>query len=281
MNTSTMVNLMTPTMMNGPINVVNIIEAKEEKAENPPILEVKNLNVSYRKSGLGRKTLIHVLHDVNFTINEGEIMGLVGESGSGKSTLSKAILGMIKDVDGVIDCRCAGTQMVFQDPIGSLNPSRKIGWIMDESLKLKGGLNKSQRRQVCEEIMEKVGLNAKYLDRYPRELSGGQCQRVAIAMCLIRDPKLIIADEPVSALDVTIQAQILSLLLKLRKDLGLSYLFISHDMDVIWQICDRVMVMKNGRIVEQGTRDEVFDNPQNSYTKQLLDATSADFNPDI
>ncbi|MBQ3404168.1 MAG: ABC transporter ATP-binding protein, partial [Oscillospiraceae bacterium] len=205
----------------------------------------------------------------------------VGESGSGKSTLSKAILGMIKDVDGEINSRCTGTQMVFQDPIGSLNPARKVGWIIDESLRLKGGLSKAQRKEAAVQILDKVGLAPKYLERYPRELSGGQCQRVAIALCLLREPKLIIADEPVSALDVTIQAQILSLLLNLRKDLGLSYLFISHDMDVIWQICDRVMVMKNGRIVEQGTRDEVFDNPKDSYTKQLLEATSADFNPDI
>ena len=163
-------------------------------------------------------------------------------------------------------------QMVFQDPYGSLNPARKVSWILEEPLRLKGGLSKDERKEKVIAMLSRVGLDEKFMDRYPRQLSGGQRQRVCIAGALMLEPSLLIADEPVSALDVTIQAQILKLLRELRDELDLSYLFISHDLNVVYQLCDRVLVMKQGRIVEQGTVDEIFDHPQQEYTRQLLAA---------
>ena len=232
------------------------------------LLEVKNLNVYY-KENLSRR---QVLHNVSFTVEEGEILGLVGESGCGKTTLSRAILGINKDWDGEIILRDERPRMVFQDPAASLNPARSIGWILEEPLR-NAGVDKDTRRKMAEEMLCKVGLSEKFYNRKPRELSGGQRQRVGIGAAIIGSPKFVIADEPVSALDVTIQAEILKLLVELKQDLGLSYLFISHDMDVVWQICDRVMVMKDGEVVEYGTRDEVFDHPRHEYTKKLLAAS--------
>ncbi|MBR2880311.1 MAG: ABC transporter ATP-binding protein, partial [Oscillospiraceae bacterium] len=163
-------------------------------------------------------------------------------------------------------------QMVFQDPYGSLNPSKTIGWIVEEPLRLYGKYDKAERRRRVLEMLERVGLGGDFAKRYPRELSGGQRQRVSIAAALIRRPRFIIADEPVSALDVTIQAQILELLREVHREKELSYLFISHDLNVIYQLCDRVMVMKDGEIIEQGTVDEIFDNPKKEYTKKLLES---------
>ena len=195
----------------------------------------------------------------------------MGESGCGKSSLSKAILGMVP-YSGEIIHHTPRPMMVFQDPYGSLNPSKTIGWIVEEPLRLHGKYGKAERRRRVLEMLERVGLGAQYADRYPRELSGGQRQRVSIATALIRRPRLIILDEPVSALDVTIQAQILELLREVHKEKELSYLFISHDLNVVYQLCDRVMVMRDGEIVESGTVDEVFDNPQHEYTKKLLES---------
>lgn len=239
-----------------------------------PVLEVKNLDAFYTTHGfLGRKTRRQVLFDVGFSVNQGEILGLVGESGCGKSTLSKAILGLHTDYTGEIIHHTNRPQMVFQDPFGSLNPAKTISWIVEEPLRVYGKYDKIERHERVMDMLERVGLGAKYADRKPRELSGGQRQRVGIAVALIQRPRFIIADEPVSALDVTISAQILELLLQLREELDLSYLFISHDLNVIRQMSDRVLVMNEGVIVEQGTPEEVFSSPKTEYAKKLISAS--------
>ena len=235
------------------------------------VLEVKNLNASYVNHGfLDRKTIKQILFDVSFTVSQGEILGLVGESGCGKSTLSKAILGLHTDYDGEIIHYTNRPQMVFQDPKGSLNPAKTVEWIVEEPLRAFGKYDRAERKERVMDMLRRVGLGPEYADRKPRELSGGQRQRVGIAVALIQRPRFIIADEPVSALDVTIQAQILELLLNLRQELDLSYLFISHDLNVIRQMSDRVLIMNEGRIVEQGTPEEVFNTPKTDYTKKLV-----------
>ena len=237
------------------------------------VLHVDHVDVVYDSdSGFFRKKPgFHAVKDVSFSIEQGEIMGLVGESGCGKSTLSKAILGM-QPYTGQILHYTKRPQMVFQDPYGSLNPAKTVGWIVEEPLRAYGKYDAKERKRRVADMLDRVGLGAQYADRRPRELSGGQRQRVGIAVALIQRPRFIIADEPVSALDVTIQAQILELLLELHRDLSLSYLFISHDLNVIYQICDRVMVMKSGRVIESGSVEEVFDHPKEEYTKNLLAA---------
>lgn len=238
------------------------------------VLEVKNLNACYVNHGLfGRKTVKQVLYDINFSVSQGEILGLVGESGCGKSTLSKTILGLHTDYDGEIIHHTRRPQMVFQDPKGSLNPAKTVEWIVEEPLRAYGKYDKLERKARVMDMLKRVGLGPEYADRKPRELSGGQRQRVGIAVALIQRPRFIIADEPVSALDVTIQAQILELLLQLRRELDLSYLFISHDLNVIRQMSDRVLVMNEGRIVEQGTPEEVFSAPKTDYAKKLIAAS--------
>lgn len=240
-----------------------------------PILEIQNLNSFYtqRKGGIfGEKERVQILHDVSFSIYPGETVALVGESGSGKTTLCKSILGMLTDYSGQVIHRSRRPQMVFQDPFSSLNPAHTIGWILEEPLKIEGRLSKPERKKAVVEILEQVGLGEDYVNRKPDELSGGQRQRVAIAGAVITRPGLVIADEPVSALDVTIQAQILELLKDLQKRYGLSYLFISHDLNVVYELCSRVLVMRSGRIVEQGTVEEIYGNPQHPYTKELLKA---------
>ncbi len=235
------------------------------------VVKVENLNVWYGKPKLiGRSSRVHVLHDVSFEIRRGEILGLVGESGCGKSTLARAILGIEKDITGTITHRTFRPQMVFQNPYGSLNPYKKIGWIIEEPLRVLRKYNSKERKQRVLELLDRVGLPESYVNRYPDELSGGQRQRVAIAAALIQQPELIFLDEPVSALDVTVQAQILRLLIDVKKQYNLSYFFISHDLNVIYQICDRVMVMKKGEIVECGEIETVYNHPQHPYTQQLL-----------
>ena len=235
------------------------------------IVCAKNLSSYYGKG----KSRLRYLKNVSLTIGEGEIVGLVGESGSGKSTLAKCLLGLVTDIEGELTVNAVRPQMVFQDPYGSLNPAKTVGWILEEPLRAMGIRDKAQRREKVLEIIKLVGLEEAHLQRRPAQLSGGQRQRVAIAGALIQGSKLIVLDEPVSALDVTLQAQILQLLVNLKEQLGLSYLFISHDLSVVYQICDRVAVMYRGEIVEEGDVDTVYDAPQHPYTKKLLEASLA------
>ena len=238
-----------------------------------PILEIRNVNSFYRVGGsaFSKGRTVQVLKNINLTLYQGEVLGLVGESGSGKSTLAKSILGMT-EYEGEIIHHSRRPQMVFQDPYSSLNPAFSIRRIVEEPLIIYGKYSAAERRQRVEEMLNSVGLDSDFHDRKPRELSGGQRQRVSIATALIVRPKLVILDEAVSALDVTIQDQILDLLVKLRREFDLTYLFISHDLNVIYQCCDRVIVMKKGEIVEENTVDELFATPKHEYTKQLLKA---------
>ncbi len=252
-------------------------EAHRLAKDAPHVLETEKLNVFYRmKSGrlFVKDTMKQVVFDADMYIKQGEILGLVGESGCGKSSLAKAIVGLQKYKKGKIKLSGKAPQMVFQDPYESLNPAHKIGWLLQEPLRLnKRKMSRKQRIEAVDAILTKVELPLKYKDRYPHELSGGERQRVAIALALILNRKLIILDEPVSALDVTVQEQILELLIKLRNEEGLSYLFISHDMDVIRRICDYVCVMYKGKIIEHATPEELFKNPKEEYTKKLIKAT--------
>ena len=237
------------------------------------VLEVRDLNVWYRPSGtIRRSKMVQVLHDVSFDLYRSEILGVVGESGSGKSTLAKTILGMVPDYTGTYTHYTKRPQMVFQDPSSSLNPGRTVGWILEEPLRIYGKYDEAERVRRVKDIIDRVELPAECYDMYPRELSGGQRQRVCIGMALIQRPGLIVADEAVSALDVTIQAQILKLIHDLRRDLGISYIFISHDLNVVYQLCDRAIVMKDGRIVEQGEVEELYEHPKEEYTRALLAA---------
>ena len=236
------------------------------------ILTVKDLHVSYknRKKNSGKTEEREVLKGLSFNIDENEIVGLVGESGCGKSTLAKALLGLIKSKSGEIKLDCKHPQMVFQDPYSSLNPKKKISFILEEPLKNLTDMTAEERRAKAEWILGEVGLDKEYLDRYPSELSGGQRQRVCIAQSMILGSDFLIMDEPVSALDVTIQAQVLELIRELKVKHILSILFISHDLRVVYSLCDKVMILKDGLIVEQGDREKIYRNPQHEYTKKLL-----------
>ena len=239
------------------------------------ILKAEHLTIGFfseRHSLFEKRKRNEVLKDLSFTMEKGEVLGLVGESGCGKSTLAKVILGLLKPDSGTVIVSGNRPQMVFQDPDGSLNPAKKIGWIMEEPLRIQRKLPGKERRQKVLEMLKKVGLDEKIADRYPNQLSGGQRQRVCIGEALMTNPGLLVADEAVSALDVTIQAQILELLEQLKEEMGLSILFISHDMRVVYQLCDRVMIMKDGTIVESGDVDTVYFSPQHEYTKELLEA---------
>lgn len=235
------------------------------------ILEVRHVSAAYTDEKQGRQ----VLKDISLEVKENEILGLVGESGCGKSTLSKVILGFLKPSQGEIHHETQNPQMIFQDPASSLNPSKKISWILEEPLRMQK-IPKEERRKQVLEMAERVGLSQEQLKRYPRELSGGQRQRVSIAAALIQGSKFIIADEPVSALDVTIQRQIMELMVKLQEEMQLSILFISHDLNVVYQMCDRLLIMKDGKILEEGKTEELFQHPKESYTKQLLDTILED-----
>ena len=250
------------------------------------VLDVKNLDVTYPAKGFG-KTGFKALNDINIHVGQGETLGLVGESGSGKTTLGRAILGLAPVTAGSIDFLgkeishasrrerrdlSRHLQVVFQDPYTSLNPSMEIGQILAEPLQIQGLDGAAATKRIAE-LLDQVGLPSDALHRLPREFSGGQRQRVAIARALALSPKLIVCDEPVSALDLTTQARILDLFLQIQKDTGVSYLFVSHDLDVVRHISHRVAVMYKGEIVEQGPAAQVTVNPTHPYTQRLLMAS--------
>lgn len=249
------------------------------RTEKCPILQVKNLSVFYKdgnNSLFSRKKKQCVVSGAEFELYPGESLGLVGESGCGKTSLSKAILGMNREIEGEIIHASIRPQMIFQDPYSSLNPSKTIGWLLTEPLRARSALDKSQVMSredmvtAAYDMLHKVGMEDKYFHRKPSQLSGGQRQRVSIGQALITHPGMIVADEPVSALDVTIQAQIMELMQKLQQEMHLSYLFISHDINVVYRMCDRIMVMKDGRIIESGKTEDIFNHPKEGYTKLLL-----------
>ena len=242
------------------------------------VLKVSDLNVFYknrkRKLFSRKNKKIQALFNVNVSMEEGEVLAIAGESGSGKSTLARAIVGINKDYTGEIWQKYDRPQMVFQDPYSSLNPAKKIGWLLAEPLRVDKSRNwtKEEIDSRVKEIMEEIELPISMLDRYPAQLSGGQRQRVCIGMALMRSPKLLIADEPVSALDVTIQAQILELLENLHKKHGISIIFISHDLRVVYKISKHVLIMKDGKVVEYGATRDLYRKPREKYTQQLLHA---------
>lgn len=229
------------------------------------ILKVSHISASYQE-GKQRKT---VLHDISFELHENEILGLVGESGCGKSTLSKVILGFIRPDEGEIISQVDHPQMIFQDPFSSLNPAKKISWILEEPLRMQK-VPKEERKKRVLAMAERVGLSAEHLKRRPHELSGGQRQRVLIAMALTRDPKLVIADEPTTALDVTVQKQVIDLLNKLQHELGFAMVFVSHDLALVAEVANSITVMYAGQVVEQGPVKEILTNPVHEYTRGLL-----------
>ena len=250
-----------------------------------PLLEVTDLTVQYRGKGW-RKPTFTALNDVSLHIAQGETLGLVGESGSGKTTLGRAILGLVPVSSGSIrfeDAEIAqlrprarrrlsrDIQVVFQDSYSSLNPAMSVESILCEPLTVRGVSTADARRRV-RELLDQVQLPADAAHRHPREFSGGQRQRIAIARALALGPKLIVCDEPVSALDLSTQARVLDLFLQIQKDTGVSYLFVSHDLAVVRHICDRVVVMYLGRFVEMADRDTFFANPKHPYTKALMSA---------
>lgn len=246
------------------------------------MLEVRHLKKSFDT----HRRKVDAVDDVSFTVGNGEWVGLVGESGSGKSTVAGMIAGTV-GLDGGTIC-FDGTdytaargkrqaewyrkmQMIFQSPSDSFDPRRTLGYSMTEGLKnRKVPLGKAVER--AEAMMEKCGLSADYMKRYPHQVSGGECQRAAVARALLLEPKLLICDEITSALDVTVQAQIVELLGKLKREQELSCLFISHDLALVCQICSRILVMYQGKIIEQGTADEVILSPRETYTRKLLDS---------
>lgn len=237
------------------------------------ILDVKDLDVYYKISGnslFSGKKRKQVVSGATFNIREGESLGLVGESGCGKTTLCKAILGLNSNIEGQIKCDVKMPQMVFQDPYSSLNPSKTVGWLLEEPLLCAGIENRVERRERAIDMLKLVGLTEEYYNRKPNALSGGQRQRISIGQALITRPGLVVCDEPVSALDVTIQAQVMELMRKLQEELKLAYLFISHDINVVYHMCDRIMVMHEGKIVEIGETEEIYNNPKDDYTKILL-----------
>ncbi|MFF6976459.1 dipeptide ABC transporter ATP-binding protein [Streptomyces sp. NPDC008343] len=234
-----------------------------------------------REFGRGKRAFTAVA-DLSLTIRRGETLGVVGESGSGKTTLGRMLVGLLEPTAGEV--RYDGhtragvnpaVQMVFQDPVSSLNPRRTVGESIADPLRARGEDDEGRIRGRVRELLERVGLEAAHCDRYPHEFSGGQRQRVGIAKALAADPRVIVCDEPVSALDVTTQAQVVALLGELQRELGLALVFVAHDLAVVRQVSDRVVVMRGGRIVEEGLADEVYDNPQDPYTKQLLAAVPA------
>ena len=258
---------------------------------NTPLLRVRNLSKTFHIGGgflSGKPATVHAVDGVSFDLEAGETLGVVGESGCGKSTTGRCILRLIEPSDGMVefdgrDVRAMGStalralrrdmQMVFQDPYASLNPRMSVGAIVGEALTIHGiGKPGRDRRDRIAMLLERVGLKPEHMRRFPHEFSGGQRQRIGIARALAVEPRLIICDEPVSALDVSIQAQVINLLKDLQDEFGLSYMFIAHDLAVVENISDRVAVMYLGRVVEIATARDLYANPQHPYTESLLSA---------
>ena len=228
------------------------------------LVEVRDLDVRYGA--------FEAVKGVSFSVGAGEIFGIVGESGSGKSTIAKVLMGLERASSGEVILsgpapgRRLSMQMIFQDAVGSLNPRMTVRQTLDEVLRTRGS------RRTAEELVDLVGLSEAVLSQYPREMSGGQCQRVSVARALAREPDVLVADEPVSALDVSVQARVLNLLRDLRRDMGLAIILIAHDLAVVKNVCDRVAVMERGRFVDQGETVDVFERPESPYTRRLLAA---------
>ncbi|WP_417307790.1 dipeptide ABC transporter ATP-binding protein [Devosia sp.] len=255
-----------------------------------PVLEARNLVRDYHVAGslFGGGRTVHAVRDISFTLERGKTLAIVGESGSGKSTLARILTLIDRQTSGdlLIDGQTIDigngrigaqlrrkVQIVFQNPYGSLNPRQKIGEVLMEPLKLNTDMPASERRQRAQEMLVKVGLGPEHFNRYPHMFSGGQRQRIAIARAIILNPDLLVLDEPVSALDLSVQAQILNLLADLQEEYNLTYVFISHDLSVVRYIADEVMVMYLGEAVEYGSREQVFAAPSHDYTKSLFAAT--------
>jgi len=273
-------------------------ESSQRPPQVTPLLTLESVSRSYPQPGYfwSRKAPVPVLNDISFTLHKGEILGLVGESGSGKTTLGKMIVGLDSPESGTIDLAgerwaSAGlarpghqhplrhaVQMVFQDPYSSLNPRRKIGDILAEPLQITARRERGERlsatelHQAVAHLLTRVELSPALMQRYPSQLSGGQRQRIVIARALAMKPKVIVADEAVSALDITTQHRIIQLFSRLRAEVGLSILFISHDMDVVAALCDRILVLEAGKIIEQGSPEQIFQHPQQAWTRRLLEA---------
>ncbi|MGN5237204.1 MULTISPECIES: ATP-binding cassette domain-containing protein [unclassified Rhodococcus (in: high G+C Gram-positive bacteria)] len=254
------------------------------------LLEVTNLTKSFPtgRNLLGRRTgWTHAVRDVSFTLDAGECLAVVGESGAGKSTVGRMVLRLIEPDSGTVlfdgeDVLAAkparlremrrSMQMIFQDPHSSLDPRMTVLDAVVEPLIVHTDMDRAARGRRAEELLDKVGIGSRYLGRYPAELSGGQLQRVAIARALTLEPDMIVCDEPVAALDVSVRAQVLNLLRDLQEELGLAYLFVCHDLALIEVIADRVLVMKSGTVVESGAVDQIYKSPREEYTRELLDA---------
>jgi peptide/nickel transport system ATP-binding protein len=256
------------------------------------LVEVRRLTKHFVRGGgiLAARSVVRAVDDVSFSIGEGETFGLVGESGSGKSTTGRCLLRLIEPTSGEVIFRGENVlafdrrrmrsarrdmQMVFQDPYSSLNPRMRAGAIVEEPLIIHRIGKREERREKVAELFQLVGLDPAFRERYPHEFSGGQRQRIGLARALALNPSFVVADEPVSALDVSIQAQVVNLLVDLQTRLGLTYLFIAHDLRLVRHICYRVAVMYMGRIVEMGVTERLFAQPQHPYTKALLSAVPA------
>ncbi|GMT39340.1 MAG: oligopeptide ABC transporter ATP-binding protein OppF [bacterium] len=257
-----------------------------------PFLEVSNNRVWFDIPGPGvwlrKKQILKAVNDVSFQLGEGETLGVVGESGCGKSTLVRGILGLETVTDGSVKLygeelttldkkamrsKRRDMQIIFQDPLASLDPRMTVSEIISEPLIVfQPELSKKERKRKVQQIMQRVGLLPNQINRYPHEFSGGQAQRIGIARALILKPKLLVCDEPVSALDVSIQAQIINLLMDLQQEMGLSIIFIAHDLSVVKHISHRVMVMYMGKVVEMASRDDLFHHPRHPYTKALMES---------